>query len=216
MNLIKIDSLDKITDIKIINKIAGVISEGKIAILPTCTVYGISCRYNEREAIRKIYRIKKRDINLPFIILISNLDDLKIFTRDISETAKKIINKFWNIENPESLTLILKKSEKLKELPGYKGPTIALRITESRFLREIINICGPIISTSATISGTKEYPKEIGDIPVNIKKKVELIVEYNLPLPGVESTIVDVCGNRPVLIREGIVKFSNIVQKLDG
>jgi L-threonylcarbamoyladenylate synthase len=214
MEIIKISSINKISDISSIKKIAAAILEGKIVILPTSTVYGISCRYNDIKAIMKIYKIKQRNINIPFITLISNLDDLKTLTRSISHTAKNIINEFWKIENPESLTLIFNKSKNLKKLINSSESTIALRMAESRFLREIINISGPIISTSATISGTKKYPAKIGDIPLKIKNQVDLIVEYKFSLAGIESTIVNMCNGSPILVREGRVKFSDIIQRI--
>jgi len=211
MNTIKINNLDKNYKLSVIKEIAKFILEGKVVILPTSTIYGVSCKYNNRDAIKKIYKIKKRNTNLPFIILISNLDDLKIFTSKINPTAENIIKRFWNIKNPESLTLIFNKKKYLKKCITSGKSTIALRMAELKFLRDIIDICGPIISTSATISGIKKLPKKIEDIPLSIRKQVDLVVEYQYTLPGVESTIVSVTDNTPVLVREGKVKFNDIL-----
>lgn len=210
MNRIKINNLNTDGKPSWIKKIAGYISNGRIVILPTATVYGISCKYNDRSAIERICEIKKRNMDMPFIILISNPDDLKNFTSRINRTAENIINRFWNIENPESLTLIFTKKKYLKNFITGGRSTIAVRIAELKFLRDIIDICGPIVSTSATISGTKIFPKNVGEIPIAIRKQVDLIVEYQSRLPGVESTIVNVENNIPILIREGRVKFKDV------
>jgi L-threonylcarbamoyladenylate synthase len=214
MSIIKIDNLNKITDISKINRIAEIISRGRIVILPTGTIYGLSCKYDHENAIKQIYKIKKRNKDLPFIIMISNPDDLKIFTRDINPATKIIIKKFWDTEKPGPLTLIFNKRENLKEFITGGKSTIALRVADCRFLRDLINICGPIISTSANISGTKKYPGKMEDIPARIKKQVALLVEYKFVLPGGESTIVNVTDDRPVLIREGRIKFHDIIETL--
>jgi L-threonylcarbamoyladenylate synthase len=181
--------------------------EGKIAILPTSTVYGLSCKYDDRDSIDKIYNIKRRNKNQPFIILISRLDDLKKLASDINPTARKIIKKFWDIKDPKPLTIIFKKNSTLESFITGGSPNIAIRLADTGFLREIITICGPIISTSATISGIKTYPRKIDDIHPEIKKQVDLIVENISSLTGIESTIIDVTGETPVLVREGAVKI---------
>ncbi len=211
MNTVKINNPDKINK-NIIKKIAELISEGKTVILPTSTIYGLSCKYNDRNAIEKIYKIKKRNKNLPFIILISSHDDLKSLVSDINPVAKKIIKNFWDIKNPKPLTLIFNKKSSLENFITSGSPNIAIRLADPGFLRNIINICDPIVSTSATVSGTKSYPKKIEDIPVTIRKQVDLIVECPSSLTGVESTIVDVTGQTPVLVRKGKVKFKDVLK----
>jgi L-threonylcarbamoyladenylate synthase len=206
MKTLKINGSDKINK-NFVAEIAELLMEGKIVILPTGTVYGLSCKYNDRDSIDKIYNIKKRNKNQPFIILISRLDDLKKLVSDINPTARKIIKKFWDIKDPKPLTLIFKKYIALDSFITGGSANIAIRLADTGLLREIINICGPIISTSATISGIKTYPKKIEDIPPEIRKQVDLIVENTSCLAGIESTIVDVTGETPVLVREGAVKI---------
>jgi L-threonylcarbamoyladenylate synthase len=210
MITIKINNPDEAgkTDLK---KIAKIISEGKITILPASTIYGLSCRYDSKNSIEKIYKIKKRGKNIPLIILISGKDDLKKLASSINRTAEKIIEKFWDIKKPRPLTLIFKRNSSLENFVTCGSSNIALRIAGSGFLRDIISICGPIVSTSATISGVKSYPKKVKDIPDAIIKKVDLIVECSSPLAGEESTIIDVTGRVPFLVREGAVKFKEIL-----
>ncbi len=211
MNTVKINNPDKINK-NIIKKIAELISEGKTVILPASTIYGLSCKYNDRDAIEKIYKIKKRSKNLPFIILISSHDDLKSLVSDINPAAKKIIKNFWDIKNPKPLTLIFNKKSSLENFITSGSHNIAIRLADPGFKRNIINICGPIVSTSATVSGTKSYSKKIEDIPATIKKQVDLIVKCPSSLTGVESTIVDVTGQTPVLVRKGKVKFKDVLK----
>lgn len=216
MDIIKIDNLCKIKQPSVQDKIVKAIVEDRVIILPAGTIYGLSCSYNNKNAIEKIYKIKKRKKSLPFIILISGIDDLKLLASEINPTAEKLINKFWDIKNIEPLTLIFNREKHLKEFITDGKSTIAIRMAENEFLRSIIDACGPIISTSATISGIKKYPVKPGDIPDLIKKQADMIVEYGFSLPGVESTIIDVTAAEPVLIRQGGVRFSDILKYLES
>jgi L-threonylcarbamoyladenylate synthase len=211
MDTIKINNLNKAGEPSTVKTIARFISEGRLVILPTATIYGISCKYDDKNALERIHRIKKRSTDMPFIILISNPEDLKIFTSRINAAARYIIDKFWNIKKPESLTLIFNKRKNLKSFITSSRHTIAVRMAEPEFLRDIIDICGPIVSTSATVSGVKTLPGSIDEIPLTIKKNVDLIVECRSSLPGVESTIVSMEGDCPVLVREGKVNFKDVL-----
>ncbi len=211
MKTVKINNPHKINK-NIIKKTAELISEGKIVILPTGTIYGLSCKYNDRNAIEKIYKIKKRSKNLPFIILISSHDDFKSLVSDINPTAKKIIINFWDIKDPKPLTLIFNKRNSLENFITSGSPNIAIRLAYTGFLRNIIKICGPIVSTSATVSGTKSPSRKIKDIPAAIREQADLTVECPSSLTGVESTIVDVTGQTPVLVRKGKVKFKDVLK----
>lgn len=210
MITIKINNLDEVND-SAVKKIAKIIAEGKIAILPTGTIYGLSCRYDNKKSIEKIYKIKKRNKNIPLIILIAGKDDLKNLASDINRIAEKIIEKFWDIENPRPLTLIFKRNSSLEDFITSGSSNIAIRMAGPRFLKNIISICGPIVSTSATISGVKGYPKKLKDITDVIIKQVDLTVECSSALAGAESTIIDVTGQVPVLVREGAVNFGDIL-----
>lgn len=211
MDTIKINNLNKAGEPSAVKKIARFISEGRLVILPTATIYGISCKYNNKNSLERIYKIKKRSTELPFIILISDPGDLKIFTSRINAAARHIIDRFWNIEKPESLTLIFNKRKSLKSFITGGRPTVAVRMAEPEFLREIIDICGPIVSTSATVSGVKTLPGSVDEIPPVIKNNVDLIVECRSGLPAVESTIVSVEGDCPVPVREGKVNFKDVL-----
>jgi L-threonylcarbamoyladenylate synthase len=202
-----LDTTGKPLDIK---KIARYLAEGKVVILPTATIYGLSCKYNDRAAIERIYDIKKRNTDIPFIILISSIDDLENFTSKINITAEKIIEKFWHIKNPRPLTLVFEKKKSPENFITGSMNTVAIRMAELKFLRDIIDICGPIVSTSATISGIKIFPKKVSEIPAAIRKQADLTVESQTSLTGGESTIISVEKDIPVLIREGRVKFKDV------
>lgn len=211
--IINIKDLNNVNK-SIIEKIAGYLLSEKVIILPTKTVYGISCIYNSKKAIDRIYKIKKRLKSLPFIILISNFSSLKGLVLNINQKAEALIDYYWKGDISSSLTLVFKKNRKLNSYITSGSKKIAIRRAELKFLRNIIDLSGPIISTSATISGKKKTPVNILDIEEDIKEKVDLIVDTQAGLSGVESTILDI-SEKPRLIRQGQVKYEQILSILE-
>ncbi len=214
MKTIKINNPDKV-NLKTIEDIASAILNGKIVILPTATIYGISCAYNNKKALQKVYEIKKRDASLPFIVLISKLSTLNSLVENISPQAKTLIDCYWDTENPSPLTIIFEKNKSLNSFITSRSTKIAIRRAGLKFIRQVIDISGPIISTSASISGQGADPVTIDGIPVKIRTNADLIVSCQNVLAGTESTIIDTTGINPVIIREGKIKHSKIQEILN-
>jgi len=206
--IIKIKNRLKI-DKALVEEISRSLLEEQALVLPASTIYGLSCKFDSRPAFEKIYQIKRRKRDLPFIILISNTRSLKGLVDDISKAADALISRYWNTPSPMPLTIIFKKKKGLDDYITGGRPTIAVRVAGLELIRKVIDISGPIVSTSATISGTKDSPVEIKDIPGSIKDEAGLIVDWGQPLPGIPSTIVDASGSRPKLIREGSLRLEN-------
>ncbi len=200
----------------ILKKISALLIEGKVGVLPTATIYGLSCRYDDANAVRKIYMIKERKAGIPFIVLISSISQLGLLAGKINAGAKKLIDKYWNAESPEPLTLVLSRSGGAGSLITGGRPTIAVRMAGLKAIRDIIDRAGPIVSTSATISGTAAQPRTIDEVPGKIRLKADFVVEYGSNPGGRESTIVDITGKDPVLLREGALDFEDIRKALDN
>jgi L-threonylcarbamoyladenylate synthase len=197
-----------------INIIAGALKGGKVLILPAATVYGISAVYDDTEALKKIYRIKKRSSDMPFIILISDKSQLGALIKETGNMGQKLIEKYWDSGKPKPLTLIFKKSKIIGSSMTGGRDTIAVRMAGLKVVRDIIDITGPIVSTSANISGQDIIADDIDKIPQSIRQEVDMTVMLDSGLKGTESTIIDVSGEKPVLIREGAISFSSILKNL--
>lgn len=213
--LIKIAISDKKQLARQIKIIAELLNNKKIIILPARTMYGLSARFDMPEAVNKIYEIKRRPKELPFIILISDYNMLARLVADVSDNAKKLINLFWTRENPQSLTMVFKKNLQLPDMTGSFRDTIAVRMAEFDFVRKIIDRSAPLISTSANLSGSKKNPLEIEHIPDKILDNIDMVIEYEQKLLGIQSTIIDVSDKSGTvrLIRQGVVPFKEILQK---
>jgi L-threonylcarbamoyladenylate synthase len=129
-------------------KAAGYLKNGKIGIIPTDTIYGISCSAFSKENVEKIYEIKQRDFDKPFIILISSPKDLEKFKLKITEFHKKIFKKYW--PGPVSIILDVKHDE-FSYLHRGKS-SLAFRLPNDEKLKSLLKITGPLVSTSANTS----------------------------------------------------------------
>lgn len=198
----------------ILKKISALLAGGKVGVLPTATIYGLSCTYDNEDAVKKIYSIKKRRSGTPFIVLISSISQLGILAGEINDPVKKLITKYWDTKKPYPLTLILSKNESTGSFITGGRPTIAIRMAGLKAIREIIDRTGPIVSTSATLSGTMVQPRTLDEVPLEIRQGADFVVDYGSSLGGRESTIVDLTGKVPVLLRQGALDYEDILRDL--
>ena len=135
-----------------INDIVEILKKGGVAIFPTDTVYGIGALPN-KESLRRLYKMKKRDFSKKIIALIDNPDKLKVLTSETEEnidSIKKVIEEYW----PGELTIIFKANEMFTEKFDDGLKTVGIRIPRNKTAIEIIkNTGGIVLTTSANISG---------------------------------------------------------------
>jgi L-threonylcarbamoyladenylate synthase len=130
----------------ILKEVGKELKGGKIGVIPTDTIYGIVCSAFDKKSVEKIYELRKRDLKKPMIILISSINDLKLFGAEID---KKIAGKYW--PGKVSIILPVKKFEYLHR--GKKS--LAFRLPDDENLIRILKISGPIVAPSANIEGEK-------------------------------------------------------------
>ena len=137
-----------------INLVADFLQNQQVVVLPTDTISGLSCLADSTAAIKKIYRIKKRDQKKPLLILISYFKMAKKYAA-ISPTQSKFLKQVW-AENQPPTTVILKNLHKLPAQLTGDSDGLAMRLPKSAFLVKIIKKVGvPLVSTSFNLSGQK-------------------------------------------------------------
>ncbi|MDD5639526.1 MAG: L-threonylcarbamoyladenylate synthase [Candidatus Pacebacteria bacterium] len=134
---------------KEIDIVASAYKSGKLAVIPTDTVYGIACSAFDVKAVLRLYKIKKRDLDKPFIILISSLKDLKLFNIELSDNQKKWLKNIW----PEKMTVILNCNDKRFKYLHRGKRSLAFRVPNEKWLLKLISRVGPIVVPSANIQG---------------------------------------------------------------
>jgi L-threonylcarbamoyladenylate synthase len=133
---------------KIPKKIIKILKEGGIGILPTDTIYGLVGSALKKETVERIYKVRKRERTKPFIVLISDVEDLKIFGIKLKPFQKELIKKFW----PGPYSLIFDcKSKKFEYLHRGKK-SLAFRVPKSTWLRKLLKEVGPLVAPSANFA----------------------------------------------------------------
>lgn len=129
--------------------LGGVLSRGGIAVIPTDTTYGIVGSALNEKTVNEIYRLRKRDLNKPFIVLIADKKDLKNFGVLLSEAQEKILDRVW----PGPVSVILSCSEDKFSYLHRGSKTLAFRLPEKENLRKLIRKVGPLVAPSANPQG---------------------------------------------------------------
>ncbi|QXP73882.1 threonylcarbamoyl-AMP synthase [Tenacibaculum sp. AHE15PA] len=174
------------------------LKQGKTILYPTDTVWGIGCDATNEVAVKKIYKIKKREESKSLIILVSSIEMLKEYVKVVPQIALDVL------ENTTKPTTIIYHSPKnLAKNTIASDNTIAIRIPKNDFCLQLIKEFGkPIVSTSANISG-ESTPKSFIDISKSILKSVDYVVDLHEDnTTEKSSTILKMDGDSVIVIRE--------------
>lgn len=174
---------------------------GQIIVYPTDTVYGLGCRLDDERAVRRIFEIKRRPPTTPLPVLLADAPQLDEYARDVPAVARRLISRFW----PGALTLIVRRSDRIPAIVAGGGDTVAVRVPGHPIPRALVRAVGvPIIGTSANSHGAPPTPTaqlavyDLGD-------RVDLVLDGGRAPLARESTVVDVTGDAPVVVREGAI-----------
>lgn len=185
---------------------AKVVKEGGLIIFPTETVYGLGADALNNVAVKKIFNAKGRPLDNPLIVHISNLDQLNILSTGMGEEVYRLAERFW----PGPLTIILHKSEKIPYEVSAGLETVAVRMPAHPVALKLIELSEtPIAAPSANPSG-KPSPTSGEHVKRDMMGKVDIIIDSGETLYGVESTIIDVTRERPILLRPGALPVEEI------
>lgn len=175
----------------------GILKDGGVIAYPTDTVYGIGCDIFNKKAIEKIYQIKKKDNKQPMSFVCSDLSHISEFAK-VSNYAYRIMKRFL----PGPYTFILDASSSVPKVLMPKKKTVGIRIPNNNITLSIVKTLGnPIISTSANISG-KDVTSDPFDIEIALKHSLDEIVDGGI-LAGDPSSVIDLTGDMPIVLREG-------------
>lgn len=189
---------------------AGILRAGGLVAFPTETVYGLGGNGLLKEASRSIYAAKGRPSDNPLILHISDMKELEPITREIPGRARTLAEHFW----PGPLTMILNKAEivPLETTGGLS--TVAVRMPEHEVARRLIALAGvPVAAPSANTSG-RPSPTTAAHVREDLEGKIEAILDGGPSGIGLESTIVDLSGEEPVLLRPGAITAEMLEEAL--
>lgn len=181
-------------------EIAGkVLRDGGLVAFPTETVYGLGANALCEDAVKNIFKAKGRPSDNPLIVHIAEKEDVEKYVKHVSETSKKIMDAFW----PGPISIIMKKKEIIPDCVSAGLDTVAIRMPTHRAAREIIKQSGvPVAAPSANTSG-KPSPTEAKHVLNDMAGKIDIIADGGKCDVGIESTVIDVTVEPPVILRPG-------------
>jgi L-threonylcarbamoyladenylate synthase len=189
------------TDARLVDEAVEAIEAGEPVVLPTDTVYGLCTR---PDASATLIRLKGRDENQPIALLAADVETLFDRIPELRDHARLV-----RALLPARLTLILPNpAHRYDWLTGERHDAIGVRVPELQgAAREIVERVGAVAATSANVHGGPD-PRRLGDVPQEIRDAA--VVVDGGELPGVPSTVVDLTGSEPVILREGEVPAAEV------
>ena len=185
--------------------------EGGVVAIPTDTLYGLAADAFNPEAIERVFVIKERPDGMALPVLLADWEQLPAVARELPDSARVLAEAYW----PGPLTLVLLRARALPPRLTAGGDTVAARVPGHPAPRELARRLGrPITGTSANISGAPD-PQTLDELRRQVGGRVDCVVNAGPPPAGAASTIVDLTGEAPRLIREGAIPFAEIAALLD-
>ena len=189
---------------------AEILRNGGLVAFPTETVYGLGANALDEAAAKKIYAAKGRPSDNPLIAHISSMEELPALVRGIPEVGRKLAEKYW----PGPLTMIFPKKDVVPYGTTGGLDTVAVRMPSDPVASRLIRLAGiPVAAPSANTSG-RPSPTRAEHVIEDMDGKIEMILDGGQVGIGVESTIVDVSGPVPTLLRPGAVTLEMLRETL--
>lgn len=189
-----------------IKEAAECIKKGGLVAFPTETVYGLGADSFNPDAVKKIYLAKGRPSDNPLISHIAHIDDVNTLAREVTENAKKLMEAFWG----GPLTIILKRKDNVPSIISAGLDTVSIRMPSHTIANALIKASGTAIAApSANLSGSPS-PTAFGHCKADMDGRVDIIIDGGDCQIGVESTVVDLTGEIPVVLRPGAVTIDDI------
>lgn len=205
---IKIDPLKP--EPELILKAASVVRRGGIIIFPARCLYGLAADAFNEEAVDRIFEIKGRLREKPVLVLADSYLMLSCLVRNIPPMAQKIMENFW----PGGITIVFEANDNLPANLTAGTGKIGIRRPGHPVASALVRaVGGPVTGTSANLSGNKGC-SIISEIDPDIAGSVDLIIDAGELQGGTGSTVVDVTGELPVIIREGGISKKEIFEAL--
>ena len=187
-----------------------ILQSGGVVAMPTETVYGLAANAYDETAIAKIFEAKGRPQDNPLIVHIASIDTLYELASEVPQTALKCAEKFW----PGPLTMVLKKTEKVPNAVSAGLSTVAIRMPSNKIAHTLIKESGlPLAAPSANISGSPS-PTTASHVIADMQGKIDAVIMGDDCEVGVESTVITLAGDHPVLLRPGGVTLEQLREVL--
>ena len=193
--------------IRLLSEPANIIRENGTVVFPTETVYGLGANALDDFAVSQIYEAKGRPSDNPLIVHIANITMLDSLVLEVKPYVEKLMDAFW----PGPITFVFKKRPEISNKVSGGLATIAIRMPKHKIALKLIEMSGkPIAAPSANLSG-KPSPTSSRFVVEDMNGRVDCIIDGGDSEVGLESTVLDVTGDIPVILRPGKVTCDQII-----
>ncbi|HEL9630227.1 TPA: threonylcarbamoyl-AMP synthase [Streptococcus suis] len=186
------------------DKLRAILESGGAVILPTETVYGLFAQALNEEAVNRVYQLKQRPRDKAMNLNVSNLNDIYFFSQNPPHYLEKLYNRFM----PGPLTIILKANDNVPFWVNSGLDTVGFRLPNHEQTLRLIAETGPLIGPSANVSG-QESGKEFTKLLSQFSEKLEGVAD-DQALTGIDSTILDLSGDKAKILRQGSISREEI------
>ena len=177
--------------------IVDALRRGEPVILPTDTVYGLCCEATQRASTERLYALKQRDLTQPSALLAASVDDLAAALPELDRSLVRTGPFTLIVPNP---------AERFAWICGTTPEKIGVRVPDlPPAAADVVHVLGVVVATSANLHGAGD-PVSLDDLAPELRALPSVDVG---PLPGTPSTVVDLTGDEPVILRQGLGMFSS-------
>lgn len=183
-----------------------VLKKGGIIAFPTDTVYGLGACFNNLAAVERIYRAKNRKHSMGLPLLVADESQINEVAEPVPQTAWLLVRRFM----PGALTIVLPRSKSVPDIVTGGGETVAVRIPAHPVPIALIRGLGkPVIGTSANVSG-RQSALTADEVRSQFGDGIDMVIDGGKCVGGKESTIIDVTGDIPKILREGAISRTEL------
>ena len=186
---------------------AEIIRKGGLVAVPTETVYGLAGNGLNEQAVAEIYRIKGRPEVKPLSLMVHDAGAMERYCKNVPAAAYALAEKFW----PGPLTIVLESKDVVPEIVRAGGATVGLRCPDHPMTQSILQEAGVALAAPSANPSDLPSPKTAQEVLDYFDGHIEGIVDGGPCAVGVESTIVDLTGDEPVILREGGIPAQEIL-----
>ncbi len=193
-----------------ISQAKNLLGKGQLVAIPTETVYGLAANAFSEEAVARIFDVKGRPANNPLIVHVSSVEMAQDCVSAWPDEADILAENFW----PGPLSMILPKSEKISNIVTAGGLTVAVRCPSHSIMKDILGQCGfPLAAPSANLSN-RVSPTKAEYVADQLSGRIPLILDGGACQIGIESTVIDLTGQTPTILRLGLISQDHLQEVL--
>lgn len=193
-----------------IQEAGQIIKNGGLVAFPTETVYGLGGDALNSESSRKIYAAKGRPSDNPLIVHIADIEDLAFIAKDISDISVTLAEYFW----PGPLTMVFNATDSVPRETTGGLSTVAVRMPSNKIALAFIRAAGGFVAAPSANTSGRPSPTKAAHVKEDLGDKIDLILEGGASVLGLESTIVDMTGDVPVILRPGFITKNDLERTL--